>query len=112
MARGIAEVLKDIRDGALLTELPLQLTELVSAVRATGKGGKLTLTLSIKPLSGSNQVLITDDVRVAMPEPDRPTTVLFITDDNELTRRDPRQPKLPTMGVVTPMAAAERTADQ
>lgn len=111
MARAITEVLKDIREGALLLELPQQLADLVGAVKATGKGGKLTLTLSIKPLEGSNQVLIQDEVRVAKPEPSRPKTVLYITEENELSRRDPRQPKLP-MGVVTPMPAAERTAEQ
>jgi hypothetical protein len=112
MARGITDVLKDIREGALLTELPQQLGELVAAVRATGKGGRLTLTLNIKPLSANrgNQVLITDEVRCAMPEPDRETTVLFITDENELTRRDPRQPKLPEMGVVRNLTD-ERKAD-
>lgn len=110
--KNFAETLKDIREGALLTELPQALQEVLAAVRATGKAGKLTLTLSIKPLEGSaNSILISDDVKTTLPEPTRLTTVMFVTDDNELTRRDPRQPKLPDMGVVRSMPSAEERAE-
>lgn len=105
------DTLKDIRNGSLLTELPQALSDVLAAVRATGKGGTLTLTLSIKPLEGSaNSILISDDVKTKLPQPTRQTTVMFVTDKNELTRRDPRQPPLP-MAVVRPISA-ERVENQ
>lgn len=102
--RAFTDTLKDIREGAVLTELAEHMAGLLDAVRATGKGGKLTLSISVKPLDGTaNQVLISDDIKTVVPEPNRPTTVMFVTEENELTRRDPRQPKLPEMGVVRSM---------
>lgn len=106
-----AETLKEIRDGDLATELSEKVRQLVEAVTATQKGGKLVLTLSVGPMKkGTNMLLVEDTVKLALPEPEREsTTVMFPTEDNELTRRDPRQPKLPEMGVVRPMA--ERIAE-
>ena len=39
-------MLKDLREGAVLPELDEALKQLVADVRATGKSGSLTLTLS------------------------------------------------------------------
>lgn len=111
--KAFVETLKDIRDGELLAELPSKVAALVEAVRGTGKKGKLTITLSLAQAKGGMLVL-EDDVKLVLPEPEKDTTtVFFATDDNSLTRRDPRQPNLPGVrGVVTAMPpAADRTAD-
>jgi hypothetical protein len=109
--RSFSETLKDIRDGNLLTELPSQLADLVASILATGKSGSLTLKLNIKVLQpGSKTLLIQDLVTVTKPEADRATTVVYATEENDLTRRDPRQPALPTMGVVHQMTQ-ERTGE-
>lgn len=115
MARSFVDTLKDIREGNLLAELPQYMQDLVAAVRATGKGGRLTLVLNVKPLEkGSNALLVSDDIKVSIPEQPRESTVLFATESNDLSRRDPRQPDLPGVrGVVTAMPpAAERTEAQ
>ncbi len=50
--------------------------------------------------------VLTDDVKQVIPEPERDTTtVYFVTEESDLSRRDPRQPKLPEMGVVRSMSA-------
>jgi hypothetical protein len=105
MPRSFADTLKDIRDGALVTELPTQLTDLITAILATRKSGSLTLKLTIKPIDrDSKTLLIVDTVKVDAPEPDRGTTIAFATEENDLTRRDPRQPDLPGVrGVVKPL---------
>lgn len=109
--KGFTDTLKDIREGAVLTELAENLAALLDAVRATRKGGSLVLTIAVKPLEGTeNQVLISDDIKTALPKPSRPTTVMYVTEDNELSRRDPRQPKLPEMGVVRSMSAERAEA--
>jgi hypothetical protein len=63
---------------------------------------------------GMNMLELVDDVKLSLPEPDKDTsTVVFATPDNDLTRRDPRQPELPGVrGVVTSMPmAAERAVE-
>jgi hypothetical protein len=82
--------------------------EVVEGVQATGKRGKLTIVLELAPAKAGMFVL-TDDVKQVIPEPERDTTtVFFVTQESDLSRRDPRQPKLPEMGprgVVAPIAA-------
>lgn len=112
MARAFADVLKDIREGDLAVELAAKMQDLVAAVRATEKGGKLTLTLHLAPLKQGGMLALRDEVKIVLPEPERQdTTFVFATDDNDLTRRDPRQPKLPEMGVVRSMSEAAGRAD-
>lgn len=102
----IEEVLKDLRDGELLKEFQQAIPNAIAAVMEHGRGAKITLTLSIKPKS-INQVWIADDLKVTLPEADKESTVLFVADDQTLTRRDPRQPKLP-MAVVRSINGGER----
>lgn len=109
--RAFIDTIRDIRDGELLNELPRLLQEVIEAVQATNKKGKLVITLEMAPSKQvGNMVLLTDDVKQTIPEPDRnTTTVFFITEESDLSRRDPRQPKLPQMdgprGVVQQMPA-------
>jgi len=115
MAKGFTETLREVRDGDLVTELSEKVKQLVEAVRGTQKAGKLVLTLTLKPMKkGLDMLMLEDDIKLALPEPERETsTFMFATSENELTRRDPRQPELPGVrGVVASMPApAERVAE-
>lgn len=112
MARAFSEVLKEVRDGDLATELAAKMQDLVAAVKATDKAGKIQLTLTLKPLKQGAMLVLQDDVKLVLPEPEREdTTFVFATEDNDLTRRDPRQPKLPEMGVVRNMPEAAGRAE-
>lgn len=94
MARPILETLREIRRGALLDEAAAKLQELVTAVTATGKGGTLTLKLSVSPAGRGSQVrtvLIQDLVSLSLPTADREVTVFFPTADGDLSRSDPAQ---------------------
>lgn len=90
------EVLGDHRSGDLIPELDNRLTEVLSAVRGTGKEGKLMLTLTIKPAGRLKveTVLIEDKVDTKIPELPKGGSIFFATDDNELHLRDPRQETL------------------
>lgn len=94
--RPFADTLRDLRRGTVVTELEEGLAEVVRAVEETGKAGKLTLTLTVKPISigsvGTATVAIHDDVKATLPR-ERPGTVMFAA-DGVLTRNDPRQPEL------------------
>lgn len=112
--KAFVETLKEIRDGELTGELSAKLQELVAAVTETEKQGALTIKLTLKHTKKAGILLLEDDIKLVLPEPDRDTsTVFFATDENDLTRRDPRQPSLPGVrGVVASMTPpSERTAE-
>lgn len=96
-----------IREGELAREIDDAIREATEAARSTNKTATVSLKLKIKPKS-HNQIIVRDDLKVVLPEPEKEDTTLFVTDDNMLSRRDPRQPKLPTMGVVRNIAGAEQ----
>jgi hypothetical protein len=92
------EALAELGGGTTQADLHRAMVELVGAVRSVGRAGKLTLTLSIGLAKGSTHtIIVSDDIKVAEPKPDRESTIMFADDANRLSRRDPRQPKLPEM---------------
>lgn len=99
-----AITLQDQRQGALSSELSLALSQLVSAVRSTGRPGSLTLKLSINPTAGGDgtTVTLTDDVTVKNPKPKKPSSLFFTCDDGRLTRENPNQQTLPLRTVTAP----------
>lgn len=90
------ETLSDIRNGDVIAELTEALREVVTRVRETGRPGALTLTLKVKNASkGAGAALvIEDDIKTKLPSAEKGTTFLFATDDGQLQRNDPRQPRL------------------
>lgn len=90
------DVLADIRNGDVITDLTDELRELVARVRETGRPGSLTLTLKVKQMSKGvgSALVIEDDIKKKLPVAEKGTTVLFATEDGELQRNDPRQPRL------------------
>lgn len=82
-----------LRDGGAVEELASELRSLSAAVCATGKAGKVLLTIDMKP-NGKDAVTVTDKVDVKLPKPDRSSTMFYVTDDAGLSRRDPRQPSM------------------
>lgn len=95
--RPFAEFLQQQRRGVLHGELSDALHGLLSAVKDTGKAGKLQLTISVKPAAKGNaeQVLISDLVAVKAPSVERPESIFFLDDAGNLSRSDPRQQELP-----------------
>lgn len=94
--RNFVDTLKDIRHGDVIGELGAELADLVGAVRATGLGGMLTLSIRVKPASKGDvsALVLEDEIKVKLPKLPRGATILFATDENLLQRQDPRQPEL------------------
>ena len=89
-----ATVLTELRRGKTIDELGRQLKEVIAAVMHTGKKGQVQLTIDINPdknMEESNQVYVTDKVKITLPQPDRASSTFFITEDFGLSRNDPRQ---------------------
>lgn len=105
------DTLSDIRNGDVIAELTEQLRDVVMRVRETGRPGSLTLTLKVKNASkGAGAALvIEDDIKVKLPAAEKGSSFLFATDDGQLQRNDPRQPRLVELDApvsnVTPMTA-------
>ena len=102
MAERFMDTLREIRRGVSLEELSDQLTTLVASVRETGRPGKLTYVLMVKPASkgDTNTLMLQDAIKVTAPVLERATTVFYATANNELQRNDPRQPELEGLRVL------------
>lgn len=96
MAKGFEATLRELREGETLAALSTALAQLVSDVMMSGKPGKLALTVTIKPLNkgGAHVLVLADEIKVTPPKPSVESTILYATDEHELTRKDPRQPEL------------------
>ena len=96
--RPFTQVLLEHRKGGLHEELTVQLDDLVKDVVARGKGGTITLKISVKPSgssgAGTPVVQFTDQVVVTPPKQERGASLFFSTDKG-LQREDPGQPELP-----------------
>lgn len=102
--RPFTDTLNEIRGGAALDQLGRELNKLVAAVVETGGSGELTLKIKVAPLSkkherGSPAIKLIDDIVVKMPKVDAGGSIFFATVDNNLSRYDPAQQKLPLRAV-------------
>lgn len=95
--RPFADVLLELNAGLTHTELSDGLNELVQAVKLYGKSGTLTLSIKVRPAgrNAGSTVMITDDVKLKLPEGERADSVFFVDTDGNLTRNPPGQERLP-----------------
>lgn len=110
--RPFIETLRELRAGKTQDELADGLSEVVAAVRETGKAGRITLTITVTPASKGDvsTVFLSDKVTVSAPEFDRPATLFFATPENNLQRQDPNQRNLELRSVSEPTIADLRKA--
>jgi hypothetical protein len=107
--RPFSDTLTAIRFGQLQEELSAKLNELTTACMEEGKGGKLTLVLSLKP-GKAGQVEILDDVKLTLPPREHGSTLMFATPEGNLQREDPRQMQLEGLRAVTAPAPLKEIA--
>lgn len=88
---GLMPVLNAIDRGDLWADAETKLEELVAATQDTGKGGKLTITISITPNKKTGTVEVGGDVKATLPKAQRRDSVFFITPEGRLCRHDTRQ---------------------
>lgn len=112
--RPFADWLTEQREGSLSFELSEGMNELVESVNATGKPGTLTLTVKVKPVSKGavGSVMVSDDVKVKVPQADRSEALYFVDRDANLRRTNPAQPQLPLREVGKPAAETDEKVAQ
>lgn len=85
------DFLRSHRHGATHDELTEALKALTLAVAEERRGGKLTLTISVKPLAKGDGMEVHANVKVAAPEPIPGVSIFYPTPEGNLVRQDPRQ---------------------
>ena len=89
--RPIMDLIREHRSGATHDELSDALRDLVAKVSDEGKGGKLTITISVKPIGKGDGLEVGIEHKLALPKETPGTAIFFATPDNALVRQDPRQ---------------------
>jgi hypothetical protein len=92
--RPFTQMVAELRRGRTGDELTEAMQALVHACKETGKTGALTLVIKVTP-GKSGQVEITDAIKTNLPVFSRESSLFFVTDDGDLSRKDPRQEELP-----------------
>jgi hypothetical protein len=88
-ADDFAALLATVRPNTV-REMSDEMRSLVQKLKATGKAGSITLTISIKPMDGDVSVLsVNDEIRVKAPEHTRKPALAWSDDDGNLSRSDP-----------------------
>jgi len=92
LANSLISMLRTHDKGRAIGLIESDLREVVTAVKSIGKGGKLTLTISIKPLDKEgDQVSVELDSKVNCPKPEAKPSLYFITRESGLSRNHPDQ---------------------
>lgn len=110
--RPFADWMHEQRGGLTHAELSEAFQELIRAVSEEGKAGQLTFTVKVKPASKGQTggpLLVTDDIKVKAPQPERAESIFFVDRDNNLRRDNPAQPRLPLKEVPPPTPAEGAT---
>jgi hypothetical protein len=79
--------------GRAFENLNDSLREVVTAVRATRKAGKISVAIKVVP-NGEFAINIFPEIKVVVPEATPATTTYFVDEHGNLVRRDPRQSEL------------------
>jgi hypothetical protein len=103
--------LREHRNGGAVQDLSEELAKVVAGVRATGKAGKLKLTLTIKPpAKGIGFLVVEDDIDAKIPKEPVESSIFYATDDNVLQRNDPQQQTFDLKELPTPKAEVKDLA--
>lgn len=90
--RPFADWFREQSSGKTHEEMGEALYDLVQRVRDTGKKGTLSLTISVAPMDKDISVLvISDEIKLRLPEHDRKSSLFYPDKHGNLTRRDPGQ---------------------
>jgi hypothetical protein len=93
--RPITDVLREIRKGRVVDNASERLAEVVRAVDATNKPGKLTIELTIEPeKGGGSQKTISAKVTAKIPNEELPKGIFYSDRDGDLIRSDPDQKEM------------------
>lgn len=83
---------REHRRGQSMHEAGEVLRELVAAVEATGKGGSMTIKLTLKPdAKYGTAVEVRDEITAKLPTPEKGASLFYMDGSHNLIRDDPAQ---------------------
>lgn len=98
VVRPFADFLREQSSGSSHEELSEGLHDLIARVRDTGKKGVLIYTVNVQTLKGDTAILmVTDEIKLKLPEHDRKGSVFYADKQGNLTRNDPAQTKFESL---------------
>lgn len=101
--RPFADFLREHGRGRTHDELGEALHDLIARVKDTGKKGSVSLTIAVEPMKKDDRmVVVSDQIKLKLPEHDRPAGVWFTDKDGNLTRNDPDQLAFESLREVPP----------
>ena len=92
--RPITDTIRHIGGGVFIDTASDKMAELVSAVDASGKAGKLELAITVKKATRGGAMHITGKVKLTKPAEEPMEAMLFATPEGNLVAEDPHQQKL------------------
>jgi hypothetical protein len=90
-SRAFNDFLREHRNGTTHDDLSDRLQELVAAVSEENKGGKLVLTITIKPMGKGDGLEVGAEIKLSPPRSVPGMSIFFASPENNLVRQDPRQ---------------------
>lgn len=108
--RPITDTIRHIRGGEFIDEASDALAELVRAVEATGKGGKVVLEISVKKMSRDANG-VSGKVKLSKPFEAPESTLMFPTPEGNLLTEHPLQQKLPLVQVAASQPILKQIGD-
>jgi hypothetical protein len=110
--RPFADVLLEMQSGLVHGDLTTRLHELTTAVREHGKGGAISLTIKVEPVTKGDggTVTVSGAIAAKIPRSEPKKSIFFLAEDGNLSRDDPRQLHLPLREVAAPAATPLREA--
>jgi hypothetical protein len=93
-ARSIIETLRHIGGGVFIDTASDKLAELVAAVDASGKAGRIALTIAVKKATRGGAMLISGKVQLTKPAEEPMEVMLFATPEGNLVADNPHQQML------------------
>lgn len=83
--------LNNIDAGMVLDEAGRDMSKLCAEVRRLNAGGKIEITIGMKPLDGSDKLVMAAKFKTTVPKPAPTLAVFFADPDGKLSREDPKQ---------------------
>jgi len=103
--RPFADWLTEQAKGRTHAELGEGLHDLIARVQDTGRKGTITLTVTVEPMKKDASLLVvSDEIKIKLPEYDRPSGVFYADKNGNLTRDNPDQLAFESLREVPPPA--------
>ena len=94
--RAFLNVMTTHKGGAMISEASAALKQVTAAIQQTGKPGKVTLTMTLKPAGKASHGTMVFEavVKATAPCVEPPASIFYADGDFNLVREDPNQTKL------------------